>query len=114
MFPGIGTTLLAVTVLVAAGGVPIFNVEPSCRDVAARASPVGSMEICMRKEQQARDRLLGDRAQFTPAERSDCVDLATLADEPSYVALLTCLELRRDARNLQKRDAAAPPARSRN
>ena len=43
MFASLAAKMLAVTVLAAADGVPIFNVEPGCRDVASKAAPIGSM-----------------------------------------------------------------------
>jgi hypothetical protein len=108
MFAALSTTIAVSFVLVAADRIPTFNVEPGCRDVAAKAAPVGSMEACMRNEQEARNQLASEWTQFAPADKSYCVDLATMAGEPSYVALLTCLELRRDARRLgqQEKDAA--------
>jgi hypothetical protein len=94
----------ATTTVAVADRPPIFNVEPGCRDIAARAAPIGSMEACMRKEQEARDQLVKEWAQFTPADRRYCLDLATMAGEPSYAALLTCLEVMRDARNARQPD----------
>ena len=102
MFRAIGATTLAITLLAAVDRVPNFNVEPGCRKVAAMASPIGSMEICMRKEEEAREQLVREWAQFTPTEKADCIELNTKAGEPSYAALLACLEVRRDARNLRE------------
>ena len=101
MFPVIGVTTFAAIVLAAVDGVPVFDVQPHCREVAALASPIGKMETCLRKEEDARDQLVREWAQFTPTERADCTQLATTPGEPTYTALLACLELRRDARNLR-------------
>jgi hypothetical protein len=101
MLAGIDLAIAVSFVLVATDRVPSFNVEPGCRDVAVRAAPVGSMEACMRKEEEARNQLISEWTQFAPADKSYCVDLTTMAGEPSYVALLTCLELRRDARRAE-------------
>lgn len=109
-------TILAATVLIAVDPVPTFNVEPSCRHVVAKTAPLGRMEACLSNEREARDQLLREWPQFTRAEKSECVELQHLAGEPSYVALLSCLELRRDARILQhqnEREAAASGGRGR-
>jgi hypothetical protein len=45
--------------------------------------------------------------QFTSADKSHCLRLATLGGEPSYADLLTCLELERDARNLREKEGNA-------
>jgi hypothetical protein len=109
MLAAMGTTVAVAVafVLVAADRIPTFNVEPGCRDVAAKAAPVGSVEACMRKEQEARNQLVSEWTQFAAADQSYCVDLTTMAGEPSYVALLTCLELRRDARRLRQQENSA-------
>jgi hypothetical protein len=104
MFSPMSGTILAATVFVAAGQVPNWNVEPSCRFYVNRAVPVGDMEICMNNERAARDQLVKEWEQFVPADKSHCLRLATLGGEPSYTDLLTCLELQRDARALRKKE----------
>src|ERR1700674_5844214 len=57
----------------------------------------------MRKEQAARDELVGRWPKFAAADKSYCVEISTPAHEPSYAALLTCLELMQEARNARSR-----------
>jgi hypothetical protein len=91
-------TLVALT---AAGGIPVFNVEPHCRAVAAMAAPVGDPEICLRQERAARAELARQWPQFASADRAACLQRATLGPEPTYTHLLTCLELQREARRIR-------------
>ena len=47
----------------------------------------------------------GKRAsQFSPAQRTECVRLVTLGGGPSYVELLTCLELAKHVKELPAAD----------
>jgi hypothetical protein len=91
-------------------GVPTFNVEPHCRAVAAEATPVGDPAVCVQIEQKAREQLVKEWDQFARAEKDHCVLLSTMAGEPTYTALLTCLEVERDARLLREKERGAPAA----
>jgi hypothetical protein len=103
--------ILAVIVWVAAAdAVPAFNIEPHCRAVAAKAEPVGDPAACIRLEQEARAQLVKQWSQFARADKDHCLPLATLAGEPTYTALLTCLELERDARLLRDKKRGAMAA----
>ncbi len=103
MFLPLSVTLYGVSVFLAADQIPTFNVEPFCRAVASRTVPVGDMEVCLRKEQAARDELTRQWAQFAPADKAHCLQLSTVGGDPTYTELLTCLELQRDARQLKER-----------
>ena len=104
MFPPFDVTLLSAFVWAAADRVPNFNVEPFCRAVAARASPVGDAGVCVRKEMEARDQLVSEWTQFDPADKAHCVRLSSIGGDPTYTGLLTCLELQRDARRLREKE----------
>ena len=103
MFPPIhvAATLL---VLAAADQVPDFKIDSSCRDAERRAAPVGNAGSCMRSENEARDQLVRQWGEFPGSDKSYCVGLAKLGGEASYVALLTCLEMARDAKRLKGED----------
>lgn len=114
MFPGLHMTIVAGTALIAFGLVPTFDVERSCRHVVVKAAPINRMEACLRDEQNGRDKLRREWAQFPSEAKSECTELEHVAGEPSYVSLLSCLELRRDTLNLQQaneREAAASEGR---
>jgi hypothetical protein len=79
--------------------VPTINVAPSCRGGAA----VGfdqSVDACLAQEMSARDQLANEWERFSSADRSICTRVATMGGGGSYTALLSCLEMKRDARNL--------------
>jgi hypothetical protein len=94
--------LATAVVLVAADRVPTFKVEAHCRDVASRAAPVGEVEICVRKEWAARDRLVKEWSRFVRADKSHCLELSK--GEPTYTGLLTCLELAQEARKIREKE----------
>lgn len=104
MFAPFAVPMFAAVVWTAAGGVPTFDVERSCRGAAVQAVPGSSIEICLRKEREARDDLDREWARFSPADKSTCVPLSTAGGGATYTELLTCLEMTRDARNLRERE----------
>jgi hypothetical protein len=107
MFLQFEAALRVAAVVLVADGVPTFDVESFCRKVAAMAQPVGDVDVCLRKEQEARDQLAKQWTQFPAADRSYCQQLTTIGGDPIYTELLTCLELQRDARNLREREKDA-------
>jgi hypothetical protein len=58
------------------------------------------MESCLKDEQAARDRIGEQWTQFAQSDKTNCARLATMGGDPSYVELLTCLEMARDVKNL--------------
>jgi hypothetical protein len=95
--------LLTTTILIA-DRVTSFDLESYCRRVASQAAPVGDPLACLREEQKARAQLLAQWTQFPTVDRSYCRELTTLGGDPTFTELLTCLELRRDARRLREKD----------
>jgi hypothetical protein len=93
--------LTASHIVLAADAVPKFNVEQSCRRAAEVSVSLGrSTGDCKRDENEARGKLQQDWAQYSPALRTDCVRLSSLGSSPSYVELLTCLEMAKQAKEL--------------
>ena len=106
MFPSLSVVLLAAPLIVAvADQVPSFDVNPTCRvaEAAAGAGGRGS-DVCVRTELSARDKLGQQWAEFPEADRTRCVRLTSMTQMPSYVQVLTCLEMARDARQLNPRE----------
>ena len=86
---------------------PELNFEPICRDSAGQN--LGGRDdrvICIQDEKAARDALARQWSEFDAADRARCVRLSTSNGSASYVEVLTCLELDRDARKLHQREAA--------
>ncbi len=109
MFVPVDVAALAITMWSVADSVPRLSVEGFCRAIAERAAPFADMERCLRKEQETRAQLMHTWAQFHPSDRAHCVRLMTAGSvEVTYTALLTCLELQRDARNIRERNQGSP------
>ncbi len=93
--------------------VPTFDVEPSCRAAAATAVVAGrDLNSCLGDERAAREQLVKSWNEFTASERQGCSLLSVTGGPASYVELLSCLEMKRDARNLgrENQNATAPNA----
>ena len=86
---------------VAASEVPKLDIGPSCRAAATAGISVDrSEDACRRDEQQARDELKRKWPGFAAVERARCTSLSHRGGSPSYVELLTCLEVAKQANNL--------------
>lgn len=88
-----------------ASQVPNLAVEQSCREQAERTDPLGgsnkamggTVEGCLNSEHAARDQLHKEWNTFTASQRGRCDTISTMGGEPSYVELLTCLEMAQQA-----------------
>jgi hypothetical protein len=89
----------------AADQVPVIDIGPTCGGAETTAAGFGRGEdVCRRAEAAARDELVKQWHDFPSADRGRCMRLATMTDIASYVQVLTCLEMAREARNLGRRD----------
>jgi hypothetical protein len=99
--PGLLPIILTSSYLVlAADKVPELNIDPTCRAAAStnvRASSNQDGSACKRDEQDAHNKLEQGWDQFSANDRAHCVRTAALGGSPSYVELLTCLELSKQA-----------------
>ena len=86
--------LLSSQTVLAADQVPKFDTGPICRSAGASAV-MGTRDTaaCDRDEITARTTLEKEWSQFTLSDKAHCVRLGTLGGSPSYVELLTCLEM---------------------
>jgi hypothetical protein len=83
--------------------VPDLNFEPLCREAATGDLGIkGDFATCKQDETEARDQLGKQWSQFDAADRARCVRLSTTNRTASYVEVLTCLELSRDAKSMHK------------
>jgi hypothetical protein len=114
MMVPIVTVLAAQLVLPVADNIPKFDIAATCRAAqasAARAILGNDTESCANDERDARTTLGKEWAQFSAADRRTCTLLATTSTESSYVELLTCLEMTRDAKQTPATDDLAKPKR---
>jgi hypothetical protein len=92
-------------IVLAADRVPEFNIDPSCRAAAETAvAPNRNSDVCKRDELAARGKLNDQWGEFTPVQRARCISLTKLGGSPSYVELLSCLEMAKAANDLPKGD----------
>jgi hypothetical protein len=99
-------TLLSALVAMA-DDVPVLNVQPVCRGIAAQAAnptekggPDLSYKDCVSSEEEVRVELGKSWSTFDQADKGHCMRLAKTGGESSYTELLTCLEMARDVRKL--------------
>jgi len=94
--------ILTASHILAADTVPKFSVERTCRPAAAVSSilPGRDASACQRDESDARTKLEQDWTQYSDAQRAQCAGFAALDQAPSYVELLTCLEMAKQAKEL--------------
>jgi hypothetical protein len=83
--------------------VPAFDVAVSCRAAASAGLSVSqSYQSCMNDERSAREELVRDWASFAAADRSRCTAESSADGLPSYVELLVCLQMSRDAARMRR------------
>ncbi len=92
-----------------ADGVPNIDINKMCRtSVQGSGSVEADIRSCVNGQTDARDQLLKQWAQFQASDRARCVSMATTGYLPSYVELLTCLEMFRDAKITSEGKETAP------
>lgn len=77
-----------------AEGPPRFDIEKSCRQTGDPGMKVDRpIQSCRDDERKAEVDLQQRWASFPAGQRSTCVQGASLGGPPSYVQVLTCLEM---------------------
>jgi hypothetical protein len=74
---------------------PRFDFEPGCR--ATIGDGIGTLQSCEDDEKTAREQVAKQWNQFSGPDRSMCTEMKQTY-HPSYVELLSCLEMMRDAK----------------
>jgi|ERR1051325_375393 hypothetical protein len=98
------------TSAVYASDVPTLDVTPTCRPIANDRSFAIDTDRCFKTEREARDQLTREWENFPAADRTLCTQTATMGGAPSYVELITCLEMKRDVAQLPNRNMTSRPA----
>jgi hypothetical protein len=78
-----------------ADSVPKFDVVRECQFEGGTKE---EQDRCTTDETQALKQLQTEWAQFSASQKRQCDEEATTGNIPSYVELLTCLEMERDVR----------------
>jgi hypothetical protein len=104
---------LAMQLIAAADGVPKLDVTPSCQG-AAKSGYISTTEnrlkSCIDSEMRTRQQLEEQWSGFPVADRTDCY-ASIRGFQPTYSELATCLEMKRDLRNVKPVDGDAPAAK---
>jgi hypothetical protein len=89
----------------AGGGPPVLQVGTSCEAAGRGAVVLGrNKEACLADETAAQDTLKQNWAKYAANDKTQCIGMTTTGGPASYVELLSCLEIMRDARNIQNAD----------
>jgi hypothetical protein len=101
MFPSAVLLALAGTLLLTvADNVPTLNVEAGCRAAAKMGDSLSldaTLRQCLADENSARGQLEKQWTQFPLALRQRCLATTETGGDPSYVEVLVCLQMGRDA-----------------
>jgi len=94
-------------VMTVADGVPKFDIARGCRVDSTQAFDLSvglneTVKRCVADEQQALTKLQTQWSQFREPDKTQCTGEANIGGTPSYVDLLTCLQLASDAGHLPK------------
>jgi hypothetical protein len=93
------------TAPVYADSVPTLQVGPSCEAAGRGAVVLGrSKESCIADETTARDTLQKNWSKYSGTDKQECLGMERAGGPSSYVELLSCLEIRRDARAIRNAD----------
>ena len=88
-------------VVAVADRVPTFDIARSCKlDVAATAglSVDQSVKSYVNDERKAWQQLTSQWSKFSASSKAECIPQESIGGTPSYVSLLTCLQLGQWAR----------------
>ena len=86
--------------------VPAFDVKKSCKTTEDAALSLGrSLEACISSEEAAREQLEDRWTEFPGAKRVECVGVSRIGGTPSYIEVLTCLELAQDLERIRSAPA---------
>jgi hypothetical protein len=97
------TLIASSLVLTVAETVPIYNIRPTCQAAIEMTGNQGrTAEICMASEPAAREEIVKVWPHFPDQEKIRCAQTARQGGSPSYIELLICLEMNRDARTRQQ------------
>jgi len=97
--PALLALALGSSLVIDVADVPVYDVSPACR--AAVTVMPGSFEACMKDEAGARAQLAASWDRFAGPLRDNCVQTESTGGSPSYVELLTCLQMAQDAKTLR-------------
>jgi hypothetical protein len=106
---------LSIPAVAAQSSVPKLDLGMTCRPLDRSDFAIQiDTDRCLKTENEARQKLAEEWTQHSAADRNLCTQTARMGGVESYVQLLTCLELQRDAvaeRSEPRIDASSPAGR---
>lgn len=93
--------LAGVLFVAATADVPHFDARKGCQagaDTGVDLQP--NVDECVSSEMQARSLLVAQWKHFSAADKASCVGETSMGGPPSYIEILTCIEIARDARQM--------------
>ena len=112
----LGTILVSSQLLIAvADGVPKIDIKKTCRNAATVTGTLSKqqdIDACIADEQGARDELVKNWAQFPAVSKAQCVHAST-DYLPSYIEVLTCLSMAREAKKIPEQKTPSSSTRRR-
>lgn len=90
------------------GSPPTLQVGPSCEAAGRGAVVLGrNKEACLGDETTAQDTLKQNWSKYSGTDKTTCIGMASTGGSASYVELLSCLEILRDAKSIEAADPLA-------
>src|SRR5262245_18057740 len=83
--------------------VPTLAVAKSCKSMSSLAAGGLSSDKCLEQENAAKAELEKSWSTFSAPDRDKCISLAHGGGYPSYIELLGCVQMARDARALEQK-----------
>lgn len=108
--------LLGSHIVLVADSIPRLDTSLSCKSAGAAAVMGGQKgarneAACEQDEKDAHTKLEQDWSSYSGPEQARCVRISTLGGSPSYVELLTCLEMAKAAKQLPVGDRMGDDSR---
>jgi len=101
--------MLGLPAIALADSPPRLDVSPSCEAAARGAISAGrDKEACLIDERTAEGVLSQNWSKYDAADKTQCVGNVKTGGPASYVELLSCLEIMRDAKAIRQGDLLAP------
>ncbi len=98
----LAAAFVAAPLIAVAQDLPKFDTSKSCQ--AAFSAYTGAdkarYDTCLKEETDAGTQISSTWAQWPARDRTHCAQLAAMGGTPSYVEMLTCLQIARDTKTL--------------
>jgi hypothetical protein len=100
---------LPMAIALADGRPPQLDVSTSCSAAARGAISAGRDKAsCLADEHAAEVTLMDNWSKYSATDKSQCIGNVKTGGPASYVELLSCLEVMRDAKEIREADELAP------